>query len=131
MVVKVGTVFNYFTILTIFIACLGLFGLSSFTAEQRTKEIGIRKVLGASVPEIIALLSKEFLKWIIIACVIACPISYLVMNSWLSNFASRINIGLDIFLFSAILALIIALVTVSYQAIKAATTNPVDSLKYE
>jgi len=128
---QVGTVFNYFTILTIFIACLGLFGLSSFTAEQRTKEIGIRKVLGASVPEIIALLSKEFLKWIIIACVIACPISYLIMNSWLSNFASRINIGLDIFLFSAILALIIALVTVSYQAIKAATTNPVNSLKYE
>lgn len=128
---RVGTVFNYFTILVIFIACLGLFGLASFTAEKRTKEIGIRKVLGASVSSILLLLSKEFAKWVFLANIVAWPIAYLVMDKWLENFAYRTNIGIETFFLSSGLALAIALITVSYQCIRAAVSNPVDSLKYE
>ena len=128
---KLVAIFSNFTFLSIFIACLGLFGLASFTAEQRTKEIGIRKALGASVSGIILLLSKEFTKWILVANIIAWPIAYLAMNRWLQNFAYRINIGIGTFILAALLALVIALLTVGYQAIKAARANPVEALRYE
>jgi len=128
---KIERIFRYFTILAVFIACLGLFGLASFMAERRTKEIGIRKVLGAKISEIVFLLSKEFIKWIIIANVIAWPLAYFIGNKWLQNFAYRTGIGWEIFLVSTGLALLIAIGTVSYQSIKAASTNPVESLRYE
>ncbi len=128
---KLIVLFSYFTFITIFIACLGLFGLAAFTAEQRTKEIGVRKVMGSSVIQIIGLLSKDFTKLVLFSCLIACPISYFAMNKWLQNFAYRTNISLWVFLVSGGLALIIALVTVSVQTIKTATANPVESLKYE
>jgi len=128
---RMGTLTNYFTFLGIFIACMGLFGLVSFMAEQRTKEIGVRKVLGASVPGIILLLSKEFTRLVLVANIISWPIAYYTMNRWLQNFAYRTGIGLWLFVFSAGLALVIALLTVSYQSIKAAVANPVEALRYE
>jgi putative ABC transport system permease protein len=124
-------IFSYFTFLAIFIGCSGLFGLSSYTSEQRTKEIGIRKALGASISGITLLLSKEFTKWVLMANLIAWPLAYLAMNRWLQNFAYRINIGLGTFVLSALLAFIIALLTIGYQAVKAARANPVDALRYE
>jgi len=128
---RLSRIFQIFTILGIFIACLGLFGLASFIAEQRTKEIGIRRVLGASVSQVIVLLSKEFTKWVLIANLIAWPLAYFVARKWLQNFAYRMAVGVEIFILAATLALIIALCTVGYQAIKAAISNPVDSLRYE
>ena len=128
---RMGRLANVFTFFAVFIACLGLFGLASFTAEQRSKEIGIRKVLGASMPGIVVLLSKEFTRWVLIANVIGWPVAYLVMHHWLQNFAYRVNMGLGIFILSGLAALTIALVAISYQTIKAATANPVDSLRYE
>ncbi len=128
---KVMTIFRYFTFLAIFISCLGLFGLSLFMAEQRTKEIGIRKTLGASVPGIMLLLTGEFAKWVILSNVIAWPAAYFIMSKWLQDFAYRINIGLNTFILAGLLALLIALATISYQAAKAARANPVSSLKYE
>jgi putative ABC transport system permease protein len=124
-------IIGYITILAVFISCLGLFGLSSFTTEQRTKEIGIRKVLGASVSGVVLLLNKEFTKWVIIANIIAWPVAYFAMRKWLQNFAYRADIGLGVFIFSAVLVLIVALMTVSYQSFKAAVAHPADSLKYE
>ena len=120
-----------FSILAVFIACLGLFGLVAFVAEQRTKEIGIRKVLGASVLEILYLLSKQFTKWIIISSIIAAPVSYYFMENWLQDFAYRIELGWGIFVIAGLMALFIAFITVSFQTIKAALSNPVKSLKYE
>ena len=128
---RVKTLFNYFTFLAISISCLGLFGLAFYLTEQRTKEIGIRKVLGASVMKIVTMLSKEFLKWVLIANILAWPVAYYFIDKWLQNFAYRTNIKIWIFLFSGALALLIALLTVSYQAIKAARANPADSLRYE
>jgi putative ABC transport system permease protein len=128
---RMGRVFGAFAILGIFIACLGLFGLTAFAAEQRTKEIGIRKVLGASDSKIFLLLSKEFIKWVLLANLIAWPIAYFAMNKWLQNFAYRIQIGMAAFMISGITALLIAYLTVSYQSVKAARANPVDSLRYE
>jgi putative ABC transport system permease protein len=128
---RIGTVIRYFTLLTIFIACLGLFGLASFSAEQRTKEIGIRKTLGASVSSIIALLCREFLLLVLLAAVIAWPLSYLVMNNWLQDFASRISLHPIYFLSAMVLALLIALFSVGFQAIRASSANPVRSLRYE
>jgi len=128
---QIGNVFGIFTFLGLFIAYLGLLGLASFAAETRTKEIGIRKVLGASVGGIALLLSRQFTKWILIANCIAWPVAYYFMNKWLQNFAYRINIGLWIFVLAGALTLMIALLTVSFQTIKAATANPVDSLRYE
>ena len=128
---RAGTVAAIFSALAIFIACLGLFGLASFVTEQRKKEIGIRKVLGASVFELIIMLSKEFTKWVLIANLIAWPAAYFIMNNWLANFAYRTNIDLLIFLLSGAAALIISLATVSTHAVKAATANPVESLHYE
>lgn len=120
-----------FAFLAIFISCLGLFGLVAFTAEQRTKEIGIRKVLGASVPGIVQMLSKEFLKLVGLAALIAFPVSWWMMNKWLQDFAYRIQIGWWVFAVSGVAAMPIALITVSFQAIKAAIANPVTSLRTE
>jgi predicted permease len=120
-----------FTILAILISCLGLFGLAAYTAEQRTKEIGIRKVMGASVPGIVVLLSKDYAKWVLLANIIAWPVSYLLMRGWLQEYHYRIGLGLPIFLLAAAISVLIAQVTVSYQAIRAARTNPVNSLRYE
>lgn len=128
---KIGIIFYSFTLLSILIACLGLFGLISFTTEQRSKEIGVRKVLGASVPSIVGLLSKEFLKWVIWANLIAWPITWFTMNKWLQNFAYRIEISWWVFVLAGAVALVIALLTVSWQAIRAAIANPVESLRYE
>ena len=128
---RIGILIRYGTILAVFVACLGLFGLATFSAEQRTKEIGIRKVLGASVSGLVFLFSKEFAKWVLLANAIAWPVSYFVMRKWMQSFAYRIALGWEVFVFSAGLALMIALLTVSYQAVKAATSNPVDSLRYE
>jgi putative ABC transport system permease protein len=128
---RLAAIIKYCTILTIMISCLGLFGLASFMTAQRTKEIGVRKVLGASVPGIAILLSKQFTKWVLIANIIAWPAAYLFMKNWLLDFAYRINLGWHIFVLSAILVLVIALITVSYQSIKAALANPVESLRYE
>lgn len=128
---KTATVLNIFSLLTIFVACLGLFGLATYTAEQRTKEIGIRKVLGASVNQIIGMLSKEFLKLVLIASLMAFPIAWWAMNQWLKSFAYRVDISWWIFAIAALAALIIALLTVSWQAVKAALANPVKSLRSE
>ncbi len=128
---KVGQIYLSFGLLAIFVACLGLFGLSSFSAAQRTKEIGIRKVLGASIREIVVMLSKEFTVLILVANFIAWPLAYFIMQGWLRSFAYRIPVTWDIFLFSGILAMAIALLTISQQSIKAAVSSPVDSLRYE
>jgi len=128
---NVGKIFGTFSGLGIFIACLGLFGLATYTTEQRTKEIGIRKVIGASVTSIAGLLSKEFVRLVLVANLVAWPIAYFAMQRWLENFAYRIELHLGTFLLAAALALIIAMLTVSYHAIKAALRNPVDSLRYE
>ncbi len=128
---RFAILFGVFAGLTILIGCLGLFGLAAFAATRRTKEIGIRKVVGASVPQVVGLLSKEFLLLVLIANVIAWPIAWFIMSRWLENFAYRIDLGLGIFLLAGLLALIIALVTVSWQTIRAATANPVESLRYE
>ncbi|MFO7979602.1 MAG: FtsX-like permease family protein, partial [Candidatus Aminicenantes bacterium] len=120
-----------FTFLAILISCLGLFGLASFTAEQRTKEIGIRKVLGASVSKIIFMLSKEYAKWVLIANIIAWPVAYFLMHSWLHDFPYRINLSWVLFFATALLSLLIAQITVTFQAIKAAHSDPADSLRYE
>lgn len=126
-----GTIFTIFACIAIFIACLGLFGLSAFEITQRIKEIGVRKVLGANVSSIVALLAKEFIKLILIAAVFGCLIAWYVMTLWLQDFAYRISIHWWVFVLSAILALIVALFTVSFQAIKAAVANPVKSLRSE
>jgi putative ABC transport system permease protein len=128
---KMQSLFSYFSLLSIFISCLGLFGLAAFAAEQRTKEIGVRKVVGASISNIILLLSKEFTKWILIANIIAWPLAWIYVNSWLDDFAYRTDVGWWLFVLAGGSTLIIALLTVSSQAIKAAVTNPIESLRYE
>ena len=128
---QIGKIFSIFTFFGIFIACLGLLGLASFVAEQRTKEIGIRKVLGASVSGIVVMLSREFVKWVLLANIIAWPLAWLGMNYWLRDFAYRIDITITPFIVSGLLALIIAFVTVSVQTFKAGRANPVQSLNYE
>jgi len=129
--ITLSNIINSFTLMAIFISCLGLFGLTAFSAEQRSKEIGVRKVLGASVSSIVQLLSKDFLKLVMIAMLVALPIAGWVMNKWLQNFAYRVNISWWMFVLAGAIAVIIALVTVSFQAIKAAMANPVKSLKAE
>jgi putative ABC transport system permease protein len=128
---RTGTLFNVFAVAAILISCLGLFGLATYTAQVKTKEIGIRKVLGASVASLIRLLSKEFIVLILTAFVIATPLAWYFMSKWLRDFAYRININWWIFLVTGVLALIIALLTVGFQAIKAAVANPVKSLRTE
>lgn len=126
-----GKIFNYFAFVAIFVSCLGLFGLASFLAERKTKEIGIRRALGASVLGIVGLLSKKFLRLVIIANVIAWPLAYYLMNKWLQDFAYRTGIGLWTFILSGFIALVIALFSVSYQSFRAAAATPVKALRYE
>jgi putative ABC transport system permease protein len=118
-------------VIAILIACLGLFGLATYTAEQRVKEIGVRKVLGATISNIITMLSKDFMILVLIASALAIPLAWWAMNRWLQDFAYRINIGWWIFIAAGVIALLIALITVSSQAIKAALANPVKSLRTE
>jgi putative ABC transport system permease protein len=120
-----------FTLLAVLIACLGLFGLAAFTAQQRIKEIGVRKVLGASVASITIMLGKDFIKLVCISILIAAPIAWYAMNKWLEDFAYRINIGWAVFVVAGFVAMFIALFTVSFHAIKAAVANPVKSLRTE
>jgi len=126
-----GTLFIWFAGIAILISCLGLLGLATYTAQVRKREIGIRKVLGAGPMNITTMLSANFLKLVVIAIVIATPVTWYAMNRWLEDFAYRIHIGWELFALTAILALLIAFVTISYQAVKAAMTNPVKSLKSE
>ncbi|HEY5462153.1 MAG TPA: ABC transporter permease [Hanamia sp.] len=128
---RLAGIVSDFTIIAILISCLGLFGLATFSAEQRIKEIGVRKVLGASVTSIVALLSKDFLKLVIVAVIIASPLAWFVMNKWLQSFAYRTSISWTVFVITTLVALFIALITISLQAIKAAVANPVDSLRSE
>ena len=126
-----GNLFRLFAGLAILIACLGLFGLSTFTTEQRTKEIGIRKVLGSSVQGIVVLISKDFVKLILISIVIAIPICWYAMSQWLNNFPYRIDISPLVFLQSGVIAILIAIITISWHSIAAAIANPVESLRDE
>jgi putative ABC transport system permease protein len=128
---KTGAILNIFSILIILVACLGLFGLVTYTAEQRTKEIGIRKVLGASVSQVTQMLSKEFLKLVLIASLVAFPVAWFAMNKWLQSFAYRTHISWWIFVVAGLTVSLIALLTVSFQAIKTAMANPVKSLRSE
>jgi len=128
---RMGSVFSIFTFLSILVACLGLFGLSVYTAERRKKEIGVRKVLGATVQSVVTLLSKDFLKLVLLSAIIAFPAAWFSMHKWLQDFAYRISIGWSVFIIAGFSALIIALLTISFQAIKAAIANPVKSLRME
>jgi putative ABC transport system permease protein len=128
---RMGKIFTHFSLLALFIATLGLFGLTAYITEQRTKEIGIRKILGATIPSIVGLLTKEFTKWILTANFFAWPIAFFVMKKWLESFPYRTNIALWFYLAAGSLALAVALITVCYQSIKAATGDPVKSLRYE
>jgi putative ABC transport system permease protein len=128
---RMGQIFTSFAILAIIVACLGLFALSAFMAEQRSKEIGIRKVLGASVTQVTALMSKDFVKLVLIAIVLASPIAWWIMHKWLQDFAYRVNISWWIFLVAGLLVVMIALVTIGFQSIKAAVANPVQRLRAE
>jgi len=128
---KMGQSFFMFSMVAIFIACLGLSGLASFTAEQKTKEIGIRRILGASIPGVVFLQIKIFFKWLVFSTLVACPVAYILMNRWIQDFAYRTNIQIWFFAVAPSMAALIALFTISYQSIKAAKANPVDSLRYE
>ncbi|MFC1492925.1 ABC transporter permease [candidate division KSB1 bacterium] len=128
---KMGKAFNYFTFIALFLACLGLLGLVSYTAESKTKEIGIRKTLGASIRDILGLIVNDFLKWILIASFIAAPLAYYVMSDWLKKFAYRIDITADVFVYSILIAVAATIITVGYRSIRSALANPVDSLRYE
>ena len=128
---RLSGIFSSFTVFAIFIACLGLFGMASYMAERRTKEIGIRKVLGASIPGVVALLARDFVKLVLIANLVAWPLAYLAMNKWMQNFAYRAGITPWVFVLTGLAALAIALLTVSYQSIRAALSDPVRAIKYE
>jgi putative ABC transport system permease protein len=128
---RTGQLFTAFAAVAILIACLGLFGLSAFTAEQRTKEIGIRKVFGASVPQLVRLLSKDFLRLVLLANVLAGPVAWWAGRQWLENYAFRTTLGPDVFGLAAVASVGIALLTVGFQALKAALANPVESLRNE
>jgi putative ABC transport system permease protein len=128
---KAGRVILYLAVIGIFIACLGLFGLSSYTTKQRTKEIGIRRVVGASVPNITLHLTRDFVKLVVIANLFAWPAAYYAMNEWLKNFPYRVGVSWLVFIAAGIAALLIALATVGFQSIRAAQANPADSLRYE
>jgi ABC-type antimicrobial peptide transport system permease subunit len=129
--VLVGKLAGIFAGLAIFISCLGLFGLAAYIAEQRTKEIGVRKVLGATVGQLWFLLSKDFVLLVLVSCVIASPIAFYFLHGWLQKYDYRVTVGPGVFIISAIAAIVITLVTISFQAIKAAIANPVKSLRSE
>jgi ABC-type antimicrobial peptide transport system permease subunit len=126
-----GTLSNWFGGFAVFISCLGLLGLALYMAEQRKKEISIRKVLGASNFNILTLLNKDFIKLVAIANVIAFPLAYIIINKWLSSYEFKVSISVVPFVIAAILSLIIAILTVSVQSVKVAKANPIDALKYE
>jgi putative ABC transport system permease protein len=128
---RLGTVFSAFASLAVLIACLGLLGLASFTVEQKTKEIGIRKVLGASPSGVVVMLSREFMKWVVAANIVAWPVGYLAMRSWLRNFAYRTSLTVPMFLGAAMAAFLIAAAVISVQTYRAATADPVRSMRYE
>jgi putative ABC transport system permease protein len=128
---RMGKIFGFFSFLAIIISCLGLIGLSSFMAERRTKEIGIRKINGAKSNEVFSMLSKEYIILVIISIIIACPIAWYVMNKWLQSYAFRISIGWWVFALAGVIALVIAFLTVSFQSYRAANKNPVEALRYE
>jgi putative ABC transport system permease protein len=128
---RMGTLLKYFSFLVIFIACLGLYGLTAFTIEQKSKEIGVYKVMGATISDVMLLFSKGYVFWILTATIIATPIAYFTMNKWLENFAYKTPLSWWIFALAGVLALGIALLTVSWQSWRAATRNPVEALRYE
>jgi putative ABC transport system permease protein len=128
---RTGRILGTFALLAIFVACLGLFALSSFMIENRRKEIGVRKVNGARTTEVITMLNRDFLKWVAIAFLIACPIAWYAMHKWLENFAYKTDLSWWVFAAAGVIALFIALITVSWQSWRAATRNPVESLRYE
>jgi ABC-type antimicrobial peptide transport system permease subunit len=128
---QLANIYTWFAAVAILLSCLGLYGLASFMAVQRIKEVGIRKVLGASVSGIVYLFSKEFVALIIFGFLIAAPVAWYLMNKWLQGYTYRIGIGWDIFALSALMAIVIALATVSFQLVKAALMNPVKSLRSE
>ena len=128
---KLGMLVNGFSVLATLIACLGLFGLTAYTAERRTKEVGIRRVMGASVPRIVVLLAQDFLKLVVLALGVAVPVAYFVVQRWLEGFSYRVDVGPGLFVWAGGLALAVALFTVSYQSIRAALADPVQSLRYE
>ena len=128
---RISKIISNFAIVAILIACLGLFGLSSFMAAKRTKEIGIRKTMGASVNSVFLLLSREFVKWVVLSVIIACPVAWFIMNKWLQSFAYRTNIGWWIFALAILIAFAIAFLTVAWQSLKTSRTNPVEALRYE
>jgi putative ABC transport system permease protein len=128
---RLASIFGTFTYITILLATLGLFGLAAFTIEQRNKEIGIRKILGASMASITTILSTDFLKLILLSVIIASPVAWYAMHNWLQNFAYRISIPVWVFLFAGAMAFITAVLTISYHAVKAALANPVKSLRSE
>jgi putative ABC transport system permease protein len=128
---RLSGIVNCFTFIAIFISCLGLFGLTSFSAEQRSKEISIRKVLGARVAGLVVLLSKDFLKLVIIAIVVASPIAWVVMHKWLQGFTDRVPVGWDVFSYTALGVLVMAFLTISLQVVRAAMANPIGHLKNE
>ncbi len=129
--IQLSKISSYFTLLAIVISGLGLFGLAAFMAERRTKEIGVRKVLGASVTSVVFMLTKDFTKWVVFSNIFAWPAAYFILQKFLNRYAYRVNIGLDIFFFSAVAALFIAFLAVGYQAMRTAQANPVKSLRYE
>ena len=126
-----GSIFNLFALLAVFISCLGLYGLSAYMAEQRTQEIGVRKVLGASLFNIVRLLSADFTRLIVIAMVIAIPLAWWAVNKWLESFAYHIHVGWAVFVLAPVAALLVAWLTVSYESIRAGVANPVKSLRSE
>lgn len=128
---KISGLVNYFSLVAIFISCIGLFGLSLFIIEQRKKEVGVRKVNGAKTSEVMILLNKDFLKWVAISFVIACPIAYYAMHQWLQNFAYKTELSWWIFAAAGAVAVVVAVITVSWQSLRAATRNPVEALRYE
>jgi ABC-type antimicrobial peptide transport system permease subunit len=128
---RLGSLINTFTILAVFISCLGLFGLVTFLVQCRTKEIGIRKVLGASSSRVVLIVTGDFLRWILIAIAVACPLSYLVISRWLSSYPYRMTIGIGLFLLPALTAVVVSLSSIAVQAVRAALANPAKSLRYE
>jgi putative ABC transport system permease protein len=128
---RLSKIISNFAIIAILIACLGLFGLSTFMAARRTKEIGIRKAMGASVRTVFLLLSREFVKWVVLSIIIACPVAWIIMNWWLQSFAYHTNISWWIFALTIVIAFAIAFATLTWQSLKTARTNPVEALRYE
>jgi putative ABC transport system permease protein len=128
---KLSGILKTFSVFAVFVACLGLFGMASFATERRRREIGIRKVLGASLSSVIVLMTKDFVKLVLVANGIAWPLAYLGMRNWLQNFAYRTKIGIGVFLLTGLVSILIALLTVTYQSLRAALTDPAKAVKYE